>query len=389
MLSSAGDVVLPHTFHIREDGKMPKVAKPRKKGQRWEINYLDADGKRRWETHRTHKAASGALRQRQAEADEIRAGSKPAPPRAHSFDELVQLWYEVKHAKRTLADDKSRVRNYLKPAFGELAVHQITPRRISALERRLTRILQPNTIRNVLGLLRAMLNLAVEHGWLASAPKVRLPRAPDLEYSWLRSDQEIRRFLEAASKDPYPGVLQLFATAVYTGMRAGELLGLRWDDVDLERRLITVQRSYNNPTKTSRIRRVPILDPLLPLLRAWKLACPSAELVFPNQRGNMHGSGSSVTRVVFQRTLASAKIEGLTFHDLRHTFASHWVLKGGDLYRLQRVLGHQSIELTQRYAHLAPDAFAQDLGRFGDYVPKVEVGGMVVELPPDKSRRTG
>ncbi len=105
----------------------------------------------------------------------------------------------------------------------------------------------------------------------------------------------------------------------------------------------------------------------------------SPEQVFPNERGNMHGRGSSVTRVVFHRTLARAKVEGLKFHDLRHTFASHWVLKGGDLYRLQRVLGHQSIELTQRYAHLAPDAFVQDLGRFGDYVPK-EDGGEVIEL---------
>ncbi len=359
---------------------MAKVAKPRKKGLRWEINYLDADGKRCWETHRTHKAASAALRQRQAEADEIRAGSKPAPPRAHSFDELVELWYEVKHAKRTLADDKSRVRNYLKPAFGELDIPEINARRIAALERRLSRSLEANTIRNVLGLVRAMLRLAVEHGWLAAAPRVRLPRAPDLEYSWLRTDKEIRSFLEAAGNDPYPGVLQLFATAVYTGMRAGELLGLHWDDVDLDRRLITVQRSFRNPTKSSRIRRVPILDPLLPVLRAWKLACPSAEFVFPNQRLNMHVRGSSVTRVVFHRCLARAEIKGLKFHDLRHTFASHWVLKGGDLYRLQRVLGHQSIELTQRYAHLAPDAFTQDLGRFGDYVPKDDGGGEVIEL---------
>ena len=62
-------------------------------------------------------------------------------------------------------------------------------------------------------------------------------------------------------------------------------------------------------------------------------------------------------------------IERIRFHDLRHTFASHWMLKGGDLYRLQKILGHKSIAMTQRYAHLSPDAFQQDWGRFGDFTP--------------------
>jgi len=62
--------------------------------------------------------------------------------------------------------------------------------------------------------------------------------------------------------------------------------------------------------------------------------------------------------------------ERITFHALRHTFASHWMLKGGDIYRLQRILGHASIAMTQRYAHLAPAAFDQDHGRFGNFVPE-------------------
>jgi integrase len=360
---------------------MPKVAKPRKKGNRWEINYLDADGRRRWETHPNHKAATTALRQRQAEADAIRTGLQAAPPEPRSFEELVTLWKEVKHAKRSLGSDESNIRNHLRPAFGELMLHEITPRRISAMERRLSKRLAVNTVRAVLALLRSMLNLAVEHGWLVAAPKVRLPRKPDLDYAWLRSEKEIKTFLKAAAEDDYPGLMQLYATAIYTGMRAGELLGLRWDDVDLGRRLITVQRSYTDPTKSSRIRRVPILDPLLPVLRAWKLACPSPELVFPNRQDRMHPKSASVTKAVFHRVRARAKLDGLTFHDLRHTFASHWVLKGGDIYRLQQILGHQSIELTQRYAHLAPGAFEQDLGRFGDYLPKEDGGGgEVIEL---------
>jgi integrase len=66
------------------------------------------------------------------------------------------------------------------------------------------------------------------------------------------------------------------------------------------------------------------------------------------------------------------------FHDLRHTFASHWVTKGGDLFKLQKILGHQSVQMTMRYAHLAPEAFKDDYGRFG--AADVFGGGTVVEI---------
>ncbi|MFH1464679.1 MAG: site-specific integrase [Pseudomonadota bacterium] len=349
---------------------MPKVAKPRKKGNRWEINYLDAEGRRRWKTYATHREAVAGLRQLQSEADEIASGQRPALPPEKTFAELLTLCEQVKHAKRSLSDDISRARHHLTPTFGGMKLTEISVAHIARLERRLSQRLQVNTVRQILALLRAMLKLAVEHGWLVVAPRVVLPRAPELDYEWIRSEEAMGRLLKVAEEEDYPGLMQFYATALYTGMRAGELCGLRWEDVDLERRLITVKRSYDTPTKNNRIRRVPILDPLLPVLSAWKPLCPAAEFVFPNLAGNMQVSHSRVTKQTFQRCREKAKIPRITFHALRHTFASHWILKGGDLFRLQRILGHRSIEMTQRYAHLAPDAFKQDLGRFGDFVPK-------------------
>lgn len=67
----------------------------------------------------------------------------------------------------------------------------------------------------------------------------------------------------------------------------------------------------------------------------------------------------------------------ITFHDLRHTFASYWVRQAGDLFRLQKILGHKSVTMTMRYAHLAPDAFASDYGRLGATAPSA-AGGVVV-----------
>ena len=148
-------------------------------------------------------------------------------------------------------------------------------------------------------------------------------------------------------------------------MRAGELSGLQWGDVSLPRRLITVQRSYNTTTKTDEIRYVPILDVLLPVLRTWKVRCPSAVWVFPNQNGDMHKPSSRVFQETLQRVRERAKIPyRFRFHDLRHTFASHWMMARGDLYRLQKILGHKSVQMTERYAHLSPDVWTEDYGIF-------------------------
>jgi len=349
---------------------MPKVAKPRRHGNRWQINYKDAAGKRRYESFRTQREAIKALAQRNAEAEGQRAGLVPVIDRSKTFRELDQLWREVKHRKRSLKDDESRSRNHLIPFFGDLPLVEINAAQIARLERRLSRRVSTGTVRLVLALLRSMLNLAVEHKWLHVAPKVKLPKKEERDYLWLRSEDDMRRLLEEARAMEYPGLMEMYAAALYTGMRVGELSGLRWSDIDFESRLITVQRSFAETTKSSRIRRVPIMGPLLPLLRAWRLSGYHRELIFPNLRGNMHQPNARVSKALFHRCLEAAELPRMRFHDLRHTFASHWMLKGGDLFRLQRLLGHQSIEMTQRYAHLAPDAFQQDWDRFGDFVPR-------------------
>jgi integrase len=197
------------------------------------------------------------------------------------------------------------------------------------------------------------------------------------DYRYLRTEEEIARFLLAA-KNIDEMAHMLFMTALNTGLRAGELAGLRWPVVDFEKRLITVQRSFDGPTKTDKIRYVPILDSLLQVLKEWRLRHPG-RLVFSNQYGNQLQPSQRIFQETLKNTLDLAgfphvtrngKLRGyITFHDLRHTFASRWVMNGGDQYKLQRILGHQSIQMTQRYAHLAPEAFAEDYGRFGDASP--------------------
>ncbi len=362
---------------------MPKVSKPRKHGNRWQINWVGPDGRRHWSSHNTHRAATEELRAQQVESDAIRRGAIIDIDTGKTWADLFGLWCEVKHAKGTLRDDICRAEKHLNPRLGILPLTAITPHRLSRLERELTSsgTLSIGTVRHVLSLVRAMLNLAVEHAWLAKAPKVRLPVQPERPHDWIQTKAEIHQLLIVARNHSFPGLLPFYTTAILTGLRAGELCALRWRDVDLKNRLITVQRSFKKPyTKSKNIRRVPITDELRPVLQDWKLACSHRSLVFPNRVGKMHAPGARVMRSVFHRCLREAEIERVRFHDLRHTFASHWMLDGGSLYKLQHILGHESVETTERYAHLSADAFKGDWGRMSGLVPMAD-GGEVIQLP--------
>jgi integrase len=156
----------------------------------------------------------------------------------------------------------------------------------------------------------------------------------------------------------------MYAVALFAGLRAGELAGLRWPDVDLRRRTIHVRRSYDGKTKTRSSRRfVPIVDALLPILAAWKERCPRTELelLFMNRAGRTRNKCDRVFRETLHRMLDTAGFERPTtgrrthvicFHSLRHSFACNWRLNGGSLEDLVRVLGHTSQRMTEHYANI-------------------------------------
>jgi integrase len=307
-----------------------------------------------------------------------------APPPETTFGDLCNYWLENRAPrKRSAKDDESIIRRHLRPAFGAMKVRDVGVEDVDAYvtEKVDGEELSDKTVANHVTLLGTMMRTATTFKvpWLLAVPRFRKPKVAlfGRDYQWLRSDDEVRRFLSATSaEDEYVAVL--YTLAIYTGMRAGEMAGLEWPDVDLERRLVTVQRSFDGPTKSDRVRYVPVLDPLLPVLRAWRLRDPG-RLVFTNQAGTMVQPSARVFQEVLHRVLGRAgfpRIERggkerpyLRFHDLRHTFASRWVMKGGDLFKLQRILGHQSVQMTMRYAHLAPEAFREDYGRLGGALP--------------------
>ena len=236
--------------------------------------------------------------------------------------------------------------------------------------------LAPRTVNLVLALVRAILRFAVANGHIAVSPTERLGRgklmlpvekaklAPPIE-----KGEDVGRLLEAIRKIR-PDRFALFATLVYTGMRKGEACGLRWRDVDIERRIVTVRHSYDGQTKSGKHREVPIPAKLATILEEHKLAEPwQGEIVFPNEQGEMYTKNGHLEDVL-RAGLDHIGHRWIRLHDLRHVYASHFVMSGGSIYDLQKNLGHHSVAFTADiYGHLSKDHRVREVDRLSFEAP--------------------
>ncbi len=168
------------------------------------------------------------------------------------------------------------------------------------------------------------------------AERAKLPKLPEGRTRCL-SPTELRAVLEAAPE----WIRAALALAAFTGMRRGEILGLRWRDVDLAGR-----RVYLHETKNGSLRVLPLNDLAARVLQSNPEGGPG-DKVLPNVDGPR-------LSVYAKRLFASLGIEEASFHSLRHTAASWLVMKGADLYAVGQFLGHKTPRMTQRYAHLSP-----------------------------------
>ncbi len=196
----------------------------------------------------------------------------------------------------------------------------------------------PATINRGLALLRAALRWAVRRGDIAAAPHVRLLREPPGRVRYL-SDGEEARILGACA----PELRRIVIVALQTGMRLGELLALRWADIDAGGRMARIERS-----KSGRRRDVPLTDAALSAIGP---PGDPAALVFPGRRGPRHPNTVSHG---FALAVVAAGVRDCRFHDLRHTYASRLAMRGADLLTIRDLLGHATTAMAERYAHLMP-----------------------------------
>jgi integrase len=271
---------------------------------------------------------------------------------------------------------RSVIEAHLLPVFGDRAVDRITVTDVAAFDRQLRgKNLRPQTRRNILGLLVAMLDTARKQGWLTDNPatdyeKPRNSRSEnDVELRFLTLE-EVEAVLRAVPQDELGSVIEaLILAAAMTGMRRGELLGLRWKDVDWTARKIRVARTYvggkeDTPKSESSRRAVPLANRLAAELHRLYNVSPhngDDDPVFTHPRGTgLPLDGSAVSKA-FKRALKRAGVRPVRFHDLRHTFGTMMAANPNVSMRtLQGWLGHSDPGTTAIYAHFAPSAHEAD-----------------------------
>ena len=164
------------------------------------------------------------------------------------------------------------------------------------------------------------------------------------------SQDEISSLINSCDPKLKPIVL----VAITTGMRRGEILSLKWDDVDLKNGFIHVRDS-----KTGKARSIPIEKPLKTTMKKLPRHIGSEWVFWIGDRGEVR---KGIQRA-WAKAVSEAEIDNLRFHDLRHHAASTMVMQGVPLYTVKEVLGHASIKTTERYAHLSPEFIRDKIKR--------------------------
>jgi len=182
------------------------------------------------------------------------------------------------------------------------------------------------------------------------ASKITKAKEPPNRLRYL-SQGELRALLSACDTRIFP----LLACAIYTGMRRGEMLALTWANVDLAQGLIYILQS-----KSGKPREIPIAPNLRDVLAGMGRQEPAAKVF---------NVPVITLRRHFELALKTAGISGFRWHDIRHTFASHFIMKTGNLPALQKILGHASPMMTQRYAHLSSGYLQAEMLAFNSCIP--------------------
>ena len=340
---------------------MACIAKRRGK---YVIDFYDTYGKRRWITMpkgTTKKKAKEKLREIE---DQLRRGIYLPDKKIPTFKQVAKDWIEYKKPNlrhSTWSVYEGHTRNHF-DEFNLIKINRVTTAKVEKwITARHNEGMNIATIKKILVTLGQIMAYAVRHGYVDYNPArdAERPRGNgESEESKIRvlTPAEINSFLEAEKDMKYR---TLFMLALFSGARQGELLGLKWSDVDWENNQIHIQRTFNNQrwysTKTDASNRKIDLGPaMMKELKEWKLACPpnDLDLIFPNEAGQPINHNNLVKRY-FEPALKKVGIEKIRFHDLRHTYASLLIEQGENIKYIQVQLGHSSPTVTLNvYAHL-------------------------------------
>jgi integrase len=383
------------------------MAEPFRKNDRWYLRYKDAHG--RWRQQPSDAGTKTEARrlavELQRREERIRLGIEEAPPEdgGGTVDALLEWWIAAYLSKSPgYSRAVGTIRKHLTGSkLGRLRLVELTAGKIEAFLQAKVDLCAPQTLNHLRGYLSRAFNAGRKTDRFRGAnpvADVKKRKIPKTVPDFLRAE-EVPLVLAALS-DRWRS---LFATALFTGLRKGELLGLRKADVDLANRLLTVTHSYRrDTTKGGHADVIPIATELLPYLEDAIAGSPS-DLVFPSPDGTMTSEGVQL-ELVLRRALhragiveswlhkcrrqgcgyveaaqddqlrrcpscqmklwPSGQVRPIRFHHLRHTTASLLLMRGADVAAVQRILRHSDPRLTtETYGHLVPDYLRVQIDR--------------------------
>jgi integrase len=321
-------------------------------GNNWQIDYY-ANGRRvRERVGSSRQLADIVLKKRLVAIAEGRFLDIKKRERVKFEDFADKYLKEHSESKKSYYTD-IKIVGLLKKVFGGKCLHEITALEIQEFKVKRAAEVSPATVNRALAVLKSMFNRAIEWDKATENPckRVKMLKENNKRLRFLEKE-EIGRLLGAIDElmlinkhDQYIHLKPIIIVALNTGMRKGEILGLKWRDIDIQRKTI-----HLSDTKNGDDRYVPMNDIVIKTIIAVPKNKDSA-YIFCNQRGEPYGD----IKKSYLSAVKKAGIIDFHFHDLRHTFASQLVMAGVDLNTVRDLLGHKSLEMTLRYSHLSPE----------------------------------
>jgi len=328
----------------------------------WYSNFVDGMGSRVRVTLQTRDKRTAELRLKKMQVTAYEKGhfemKKPVRIR---FSDLGQKVLDyAKDRKRCYKKIYVPVIKHLIDFFGSKYLHEITMSQINAYQSERKNHVEPITVNKEVAILRRCFNLALQWGLSQNNPVkgIEFFKIPKNRIRFL-TVEEISRLLQTC----HGYIRDIILTALHTGGRKSEILGLKWENIDLENRLVVFER-----TKNDEVRQIPMTDALYVMFSNRRRENLNSEYVF---MGKNTGNSIVDVRYPFYSALDSVGIENFRFHDLRHTYASQLVMSGVDILTVKELLGHRDLKTTLIYAHLAPKHKIEAVKTYEKYLGKV------------------
>jgi len=293
-----------------------------------------------------------------------------AEKKEYSLKELAEKYKEFKKGRlksRHSVSSESSIMEMLLSNLGDMALDKITTQQLEELQSYyLGKGNSPATVNRKFDVLKNMFTKASDWGMIGDDVLKNVRKCKHLKVNNRRlrylSGEECIALINACD----PHLKPIVITALATGCRRGEILSLKWVHVDLKHGFIHLE-----DTKNGERRDIPINDALAATLQNITRRLDVAYIFYDPSNGKPYGD----VKKAFHSALRRAKIQNFHFHDLRHTFASHLVMAGVDITTVSRLLGHKSLTMTLRYAHLSPQHGMDAVQKIGHLAgrPNVQV----------------